>query len=146
MSTLTSANSVLALSVVNLYPTPQLIQGYAVDDAFAFPDVKPNETLMGVDGILSAGYTPYPVNQEIMLQADSLSNLIFDNWISAEQTARETYFASATLIYPSLAALFTFTRGVMTSASPVPTAKKVIQPRKFSITWQSVTRAPYSGS
>lgn len=146
MSTLTSANSVLALSIAGLYPVPQIIQGYATDDAFAFPDVKSAETMMGVDGFLSGGYTPYPTIQEISLQADSVSNLIFDTWLSAQNTAREIYIANATIIYPSLSSIFTFTRGIMTSNSPLPTAKAILQPRRYQITWQNVSRAPYSGS
>ena len=61
MATLTSANSAFSLQIANLYPVPQSIQGYAADDAFAVDDVEPVETVMGVDGKLSGGYTPYPI-------------------------------------------------------------------------------------
>ena len=55
MATITSANSILAIAVNNLFTAPQNIQGYAVDDAFEGEAVPQSEVLMGVDGKLSAG-------------------------------------------------------------------------------------------
>ena len=55
---MTTANSALTLQIDGLYPVPQSIQGYAVDEAFALDSLKKIETLMGVDGKLSAGFTP----------------------------------------------------------------------------------------
>lgn len=142
MSTLTAANSVFTLGIAGLYPVPQLIQGYATDDAFAFPDVKPGEAMMGVDGKLSGGYLPYPTEQDITLQADSASILIFDDWLAAQNAAKEIYIANAVLAYPAIAKVFTLTRGILTMTSPAPTAKKLLQPRRFHITWESCSPAP----
>ena len=109
MSTLTSANSVLMLGVANLYNTPVQIQGYSVDDAFAVEEVEMGETLMGIDGKLSSGYTPYPVPLEVTLQANSASNDVFDAIIQAEAIAREKYQLNASILIPSISMLFTFT-------------------------------------
>jgi hypothetical protein len=142
MSTLTSANSVLMIGIANLYNVPVQIQGYATDDAFTTEDVETAETMMGVDGKLSAGFTPYPVTLDINLQADSASNLFFDAWIAAEATQREKYVASATILLPGTSFLYAFTRGFMTKVNVMPAAKKVLQPRKFTIVFQSISRAP----
>ncbi|WP_049018403.1 phage tail fiber protein, partial [Burkholderia multivorans] len=104
--------------------------------------LTPAEVVMGVDGKLSAGYTPVPTKQNISLQADSDSNLIFEAWHLAQQTAKEVYFASAIVRLPSVSKSYVLTNGVLTSYMPIPDAKKILQPRKFQITWESVVGAP----
>ena len=79
MATLTSANSALSLKISGLYPTPQSVAGYATDDMFSTDDVNPVETMMGADGKLSGGYTPYPTKLNLPLQADPASNAIFEH-------------------------------------------------------------------
>lgn len=142
MSTLTNANSVLMLSIGGVYPVPQQLQGYATDDMFAVPDVSPTEVVMGVDGKLSAGFTPYPTEIEITLQADSASISIFDTWKVVQDTAREVFYANMTVSLPGTGQKFAMTKGVLTSASPMPTGKKILQPRKWKITFESCTPSP----
>jgi len=142
MSTLTSANAVLMLSVQGLYPTPLAIQGWAVDDAFASTEVESGETMMGIDGKLSAGWTPYAVPLEINLMADSASNIIFDSWIGAEQISKDKYVAGVTLLVPGNGSLYTFTRGFLRRFEVMSAGKKVLQPRKFTIEFEKCTKGP----
>lgn len=142
MSTLTSANSVLMIGIANLYNVPVQIQGFSTDDAFATGDVDTAEVMMGVDGRLSAGFTPYTVSLDINLQADSISNLIFDSWIQAEAVSREKYVANASILIPGTGFLYVFTRGFMTNVSVMPAAKKILQARKFSLAFEKLSRAP----
>lgn len=142
MATLTTANSVLMLSVNSLFPTPVPIQGFSADDAFMAEEVETAETYMGVDGILSGGYTPYSIPLQIHLQADSVSNDFFDAWIQAEATAREKYICNGTILLQGTGTLYTFTRGFMKKSSVMPEAKKVLQPRQFDIEFNHVSSAP----
>lgn len=142
MATLTSANSVLMLAVAGVFPVPQQLQGYATDDAFAANDVKPVEAVMGVDGRLSAGFTPYPTEIEITLQADSPSLSIFDTWKTVQDTARDVFFANMTVTISGTGQKFACSKGALTSASPFPTGRKILQPRKYQITFESVTASP----
>ncbi|OYV50518.1 MAG: hypothetical protein B7X10_01260 [Burkholderiales bacterium 21-58-4] len=130
------------LGVANLYNVPIQIQGFATDDAFTAADVDTAETMMGVDGKLSAGFTPYPTTIEISLQADSASNLFFDAIINAELVAREKYVMNGSILIPSLGQLFSMTTGFLGKVTKVSAAKKVMQPRKFEIVFQSVVGAP----
>lgn len=141
--TLTAANSVFLLSIAGLYTTPQRLQGYATDDAFRVEAVELAETMMGVDGIMSAGYTPMPTKQTVSLQADSASSVIFDTWATAMKTAREVYFANGTISLPSLGTKYALTRGVLTSVPIMASVKKTLQPRSFVITWENVSPAPF---
>lgn len=142
MKTLTSANSILLLSIQNLYNVPIPIQGFATDDAFATEEVENAETQMGVDGVFSAGYTPYPTPLHINLQADSLSNDFFDAWIGAEKTAREKYVANGSILIQATGSLYTFTRGFLTRFQMFPEGKKILQPRRFTIEFQDCSKGP----
>lgn len=142
MATLTVSNSVLLLTVTGLYPVPVPISGYSVDDAFASEEVENGETMMGVDGHLSAGFVPYVVPLTINLQADSLSNDIFDDWIGAELRSRDKYVAGASVLIQGTGELYTFKRGFLRKFMPMPEAKKVLQPRRFTIEFEELTKGP----
>lgn len=140
-TTITSANSILTLVVVGLFPVPVQIQGYATDKAFAMEALAFAEVLMGVDGRMTAGYTPNPSVQGITLQADSPSKTFFNALIAATKTAREIFYLSGTLTLPSTGESFTMTRGVLTKGKQIPDGQKVLQPQDYEITWESVNPA-----
>jgi hypothetical protein len=143
MKTLTTANSAFSLQIAGLYPVPQSIQGYATDDSFSTDDVNPVETMMGVDGKLSGGFTPYPTKLKISLQADSDSNAIFDNWLAAQSASKEAYVANGIIILQGTNDKYVFTKGFLTSASPMSSSKKVLQPRHYEITFEACSKAPF---
>lgn len=142
MSSITSANSIYMLAIAKLFPVPQKLQGFAADDIFDTEGVETGEVVMGVDGILSAGFVFSPIKQSISIQADSPSALFFEAWYSAEQTEREKYRASAVIILASVGMVYTCSNGVLTNYAPMSDAKKVLQPRKFGITWEKVVGVP----
>lgn len=142
-ATITSANSILLISIAGLYDIPQQLQGFAADDVFDTEAIEPAETMMGVDGRLSAGWVPTAIKQNISLQADSDSIRIFENWVTAQKTAREVYEATGQVQLPSVRRKYAMVRGFLTSIPLTPAAKKVLQPRRFQITWESITSAPY---
>jgi len=139
MSTLTTANSSLYLTIVGVFNTPVKIQGYATDDAFAISELTNAETFIGVDGKLSAGFTPFIVPLSISLQADSASNAVFDAWIAAESATKDKYEAHIVIMLPATNELYTLSRGFLKSFSAMPAAKKVLQPRKYNIEFQSIS-------
>ena len=143
MSTLTAANSVLALSIRGLYDTPQIIQGYATDDAFATANVKPVETQMGVDGLLSGGYVPYPTVMTITLQADSPSLFFFEDWIAYQESDREAYIGDGYIAIPGTGMKYNLARAFLTDASKMPGVRKTLQPRSFELTIETCQPAPF---
>jgi hypothetical protein len=142
MATLTTANSAVSLVVRGLFPVPQRLQGYATDDSFATEDVSPMEVQMGVDGQLSAGYVPYATPITFTLQADSPSTAMFDTVLEAQKANKEGFIFDGTIILQGTGAKYAMTKGYLTKASPMPAAKKMLQPRAFTITFESVTKAP----
>lgn len=140
-TTITSANSVFTIVIPGLFPAPVQLQGYATDKAFTTEAIDLAEVQMGVDGRMTAGFTPNPTKQTITLQADSPSKDIFTALIQAMKTAREVFYVSGTIALPSTGESFTLTRGVLTNTKQIPDAQKVLQPMDFVITWESVNRS-----
>jgi len=141
MASITAANSIVMISVINLIPAPIPLQGFSADDIFGAEDIDSAEVSMGVDGKLSSGFIHVAIKWNVMLQADSLSNLIFDNIYAAEQQIQEKYQIQGIVRLPSIGTQWIMKNGIMTSYNPMPTAKKTLQPRKFGITWESVSPA-----
>lgn len=139
---LTGANTIIMLAVTGIFDNPQQLQGFAADDVFNTESLQSVETLMGVDGKLSGGYVFVEVKQGYTLQADSGSIDIFDQWFYAQQTARDTFKAQAVITLKSVNKKFTMTNGFLTGYMPIPDNKKLIQPQKFGITWESVSPSP----
>lgn len=142
MATLTAANSVITLSIAGVFPAPQQLQGFDVDDVFSTEAVAPAETKMGVDGILSGGWVPTEKKVTYTLQADSASNEVFDAWNDFQQQTQEAAIAQGNVFLPGLNRIYTKTRGFLTGYTAIADVKKLVQPRKFIITWQSITRIP----
>jgi hypothetical protein len=99
------------------------------------------EIQMGVDGRMTAGYTPMPVKQTITLQADSPSKDIFTILITATKTSREVYYLNGNISLPSTGETFAMTRDILDTAKQIPDAQKVLQPLDYTITWERIDRS-----
>lgn len=141
--TITSANAVYTLGVLPIYPQPQTLQGYSADDMFDTETVAPAVAIMGMDGKLSAGFVYAEVKQTIALQADSPSIDLFERWMQAQKVAKEVFYAFGLVTLPATGRKYTLTQGVLTNYVSISGAKKTLQPRVFSITWQDVSPAPF---
>jgi hypothetical protein len=130
------------VSIPSLFPTPQQLQGFAADDVFDIPAIESVETLMGVDGVLSAGFVFKPLPMEVTLQADSLLNAFFDQWWTQMQATLATLSSNGIIRLPSIQTKFTLTNGFLTSYKPAPAAKKLLQPRRYMITWNTIAPSP----
>lgn len=140
-TTVTSANSVFTLTATSLFPVPQQLQGYSADRAFTAEAITLGEVNMGVDGRMTAGFTPNPVVMSITLQADSPSRSIFMAIIEGTKTAREIFWLSAEIALPSTGEKFTCVRGILTRGQQIPPAAKLLQPLEFEITWERIDRS-----
>jgi len=152
MGTITGANAIFTLSIApplfapqvspTLFAAPAQLQGFAADDAFASEPLASVETLMGVDGVLSAGFVFVPIRMTITLQADSVSNDLFDSWYNAMQTTKDVYLAQGIVTLTTIQKKYALTNGSLTTYHPIADVRKLLQPRRFGITWQSVSPAP----
>jgi hypothetical protein len=147
VATITSANCKLTFAVrgpAGIVVGPFTVEGYASDDAFAVETVESAIALMGVDGKMSAGWVPRITKQTITLQADSASRPLFEAWDGAQNVLRDVLFAEGALAYPGLLIGFALNKGVLTRLTPLPPARRVVEPVTFEISWGSIQSAPIS--
>lgn len=133
---LTAADAVILFSIPGVVPIPQMLQKFMADDIFDTEAIEAAETVMGVDGFLSAGFVYASVKQGYSLQGDSESNAVFDNWYYAEQVTRSKLPASATIILPALGIKYSMQVGYLKTYKPISDLKKIIQGRKHIVEWQ----------
>ncbi|OZA85138.1 MAG: hypothetical protein B7X56_05835 [Burkholderiales bacterium 34-67-9] len=141
--TITSANSVYMLAINLLFPAPQQLQGFAADAAFDTEAGDVGETVMGVDGRMSAGYVPVIYRQTISIMPDSASATLFENWITAQKAVQEVFYATATIALPSVQRKYTLSNGILVRFPPIAPAKKVLERRDFVIAWGSIDPAVF---
>lgn len=145
MATITSANAKLTFTVrgpAGVVVGPFTVQGYASDDAFVTEVADSAEAVMGVDGRMSAGFVPFITRQTITLQADSPSIALFEAWLGAQQVLKDMLFADGALSLPGLQKSYALIKGALTRITPIPQAKRVLQPVTYEIAWETVQPAP----
>lgn len=139
---ITSANAVLSLTVPGLLTVATQLQGFSADDIFDFEDVDLMETSMGADGNLSAGVIYRERAQTIAFQADSPSIATFEAWSGAQiaQVAALPGFMNVTL--SSIGKSYSCGPGFLQRGTPVPAGRRILQPQRFRIVWQTVLPTP----
>lgn len=137
-STITSANSVVSITVPGLFPTPVQLYGYAADKAWDTAAVVVTETQIGVDGRKTAGLVFNPVKQTFSLQADSPSVQVFEAIFAAQRAARDVYYIFAVVDLPSTGESYVCNKGTLEDYNSVASAGKVLNAREFSISWSSI--------
>jgi tail fiber protein gp32 len=135
LATITAANAVLMLSIASLYPTPQQIVDFGVDDAFLVDVLEMGETQVGVDGTGVGGYVPRAPTMTIRLLATSISIPVFENWMQFEDQQQEVAYGAATIAMPSIQRKYTCYTGMLMRVSTMADVRKVLANREFHIQW-----------
>lgn len=142
-NTITSADAIFALTVTNLYPSAQILEGYAADAMFAFGDTETAVSVRGADGKLSAGFVFGEYLQTVTLMPDSPSWPIFETWVLTSVTSKAVFRCNATVIFPATGKKYTLTNGVLQRVKAMPDAQRTLQAGTFQINWESVTPEDY---
>lgn len=140
--TLTVANSSIVLVVADLFPSGVAIQGYSTDEVFSAEPATHIETMMGVDGRLSGGWVPSERTVNITLMGDSDSNFIFEEWGGAQKQRRDAMLSTLIVTVFAISRVYTCTYGFLRTYSSMPDGRRILQPRRYSITFQSIDGAP----
>ena len=140
---LTSSNSSFTLNVPDVFSAAQPLEGYATDDAFSTPEVEIAQVMKGVDGIMSGAFVPFIVTQIVTFQADSPSiTETMEAWLAAMVAANATYFGNGFIAIPSIGKQYELVNGLLTRVTPIPQAKKILQPVAYQIAWDKAIASP----
>ena len=142
-NTITSADAIFALTVTNLYPSTQTLEGYAADAMFALGDTEMAVTVRGADGKLSGGFVFGQYLQTITIMPDSPSRDVFETWQLTSQTSKAVFRCNATIILPAIGRKYTLTNGVLVRVKAIPDAQRVLQAATYQIDWENVVGENY---
>jgi hypothetical protein len=145
MTDITSANCQLAITIPGVFNSPQVLVGFSADDIFDIDEVDAAEILMGVDGRLSGGFVFSPSVQRIRLQADSPSVNVFDQWYQYSKSVVGVVPASAVFKFPAIGLKFNISKGILQRYKSMPDARRILQPRTFTIAWENPIPSPIAG-
>ena len=134
---ITDADAVIILTVDNLYPSGVQIQGFSTDTAWTAGDAQIAEARMGVDGKLSAGYTPAPRTINISLEASSPSLTVMRNIIETSQMTKVVFSCSMQITIPAQGKEYTLSNGVLQTGHDISDGKKVLDPSQFTFIFES---------
>jgi hypothetical protein len=137
---ITAANASIQLSIATVFPTPQQLQGFSIDDVFDAPSIKQTEVQMGVDGQQSAGFVFVSKPITFHFLADSPSIAVFDEWASQNES-NETAFIASGIIVLDNGAKVTMINGSLTDYMWLPPAKKLLMPVAYTITFGKVIKS-----
>ena len=140
--TITSADSSFVLSSADFALAAVSLEGYGADASFATDDVDTAETVLSVDGKMSAGWIPRMYQQTITLQADSSSRDVFDALVLAQDAAKTVYRLNGVITLPGLGRSYVMSRGVLKRYSAMPNAQKTLKETTYQIQWESVKPVP----
>lgn len=143
-NTITSADSIFALTVTNLFPSAQTLEGYAADAMFALGDTEMAVSVRGADGKLSGGFVFGEYLQTITIMPDSQSRELFETWQLTSLTSKAVFRCNATIILPAISRKFTLTNGILQRVKAIPDAQRVLQAMTFQINWESVVGEAYN--
>lgn len=143
-NTITSADSIFALTVTNLFPSAQTLEGYAADAMFALGDTEMAVSVRGADGKLSGGFVFGEYLQTITIMPDSPSRDLFETWQLTSLTSKAVFRCNATIILPAISRKFTLTNGILQRVKAIPDAQRVLQAMTFQINWESVVGEGYN--
>lgn len=134
---ITDADAIIILSVENLYGNGVRIQGFSTDTAWTAGDSQIAEARMGVDGKLSAGYTPQPRTITLSLEASSDSLEVMRNIVSQSQLNKKVYTCSMQITIPAQGKEYRLDNGVLQTAHDVSDGKKVLDPSSFTFLFET---------
>lgn len=142
MPDITSANAILVLSAPDALAVATPIQGFATEDIFTLARVVPVETMMGVDGNLSAGFVYAEKKLEITLMAGSPSNDWFDAIAAIQEANLQAVVIQGVITLPSLGKSYSLINGFLTGWPPIADGRRILQPRRFETTWEGIRVSP----
>lgn len=141
---ITAADVAWSMTVDNLYTSGFTMSGFTADNIFDAGTLELAETIMGVDGTLSAGAILTAIDQTVHLMPDSPAYTKFQTWATTSRSSIAVYRCNATVIFPSHGKKYVCTNGVLVNCQSVPSAGRTVSPVTALIRWESITPSEYS--
>ena len=129
MLDITSANATVAMAVEGLPSI--MLDHFSADSSFTSDTVQAAETRMGVDGHMSAGFTPAIKTVTINLEAGSASTQYMQLLRQVQEVNLKPYKVQMVISIPSILKRYTFSNGVLQSFKDLPDGQNVLSPTQW---------------
>lgn len=143
-STITAADAIITLSVINLYPSGVQLQGFAADNVYGTDALVLAETVRGADGKLSAGFIYGNISQTFHIMPDSASRDVFDTWAAISRASVAVFRCNATVVLPALKRQYKCVNGVLKQWKALPDAARILQASQAIIEWELITAEAFN--
>lgn len=115
-NTITSANTVISLRCKGVFDDWVRAEGAQADAFLSFGDVTLAQTVLGVDGKLSLGFTPHKTTSTISLAPNSASVMVFETIYNDFLRNMEARVVELRAYYPSVKRSQTITGTLVTKS------------------------------
>jgi len=132
LGNITSANASLVLTADTVIPAGAVLTQFSTDQSFNQNEITIAEDRMGVDGHLAAGWVPSIKTVVINLEASSPSYDVLSMLLRAMEANRTIYECTLVATVPSIRTIYTWSKGVLKTATAVANAKKVLDPTSWT--------------
>lgn len=139
---ITSANASIWVVILEKYPAGFALDHFATDTALSMDSVVQAEVRMGVDGKMSAGFTPTTKVVTINLEPGSQAATFFDLTFQAQQTFKTLYNINMVCTIPDINRVYVWDNGVMREGTPLPSLSTVLEPTTWVFEFERMTLAP----
>ncbi|AHF73141.1 hypothetical protein SOPEG_0588 [Candidatus Sodalis pierantonius str. SOPE] len=143
-NTITAADAIITLSVINLYPSGVQLQDFAADNVYGTDALVLAETVRGADGKLSAGFICGNISQTFHIMPDSASRDVFDTWAAISRASVAVFRCNATVVLPALKRQYKCVNGVLKQWKALPDAARILQASQAIIEWESITAEAFN--
>ena len=138
---ITSANST-AVMYLDIFPAGIKFEQYSADGAWTSDAYAVLETRLGVDGKMSAGYTPVEKEVTFTFQANSPTLDKLDIIWQTMEVSKTPLFGQISINVPSIKKQYVLANVVMMNYKLLPDAQKVLEPIDVTFRCESITSVP----
>ena len=135
---ITSANAIADMTVDRLYPQGFQLQQFSTDAAISQSDDTIAETRIGIDGYMTAGYTPSIKTITITLEPTSPSKEYLDHIYKSSIKNKRIYLCNLLITLPSLAKIIQYKYGVLKTSKILPDMQKTLAPIAYTFDFEGV--------
>lgn len=138
---ITSANST-AVMYLDIFPAGIKFEQYSADGAWTSDAYAVLETRMGVDGKMSAGYTPVEKEVTFTFQANSPTLDKLDIIWQTMEVSKTPLFGQISIKIPSIKKQYVLANVVLMNYKLLPDAQKILEPIDVTFRCESITSVP----
>lgn len=138
---ITSSNSKITLYNA-LFPAGLNFENFAVGSAWTQELVQQLEARMGVDGLISFGYTPQVKTLNVTLSPNSSTVDRLDSLIQAQDLAQDAIVSQISIELKAIKKRIVLQNGACTNSKLLPDGQSVLEPQQYNFAFESVNVVP----